>query len=168
MPKKREKPENISNILTPFLKRTGLSWRIKEQKIMENWKEIVGQDIAQNTEPSKLRGGVLYIKVSNPVWIQQLQFFKEMIVKNIHQEIKEIVVDDLRFFIGKIDPTPDSYLPANIEKGEEKIFLNGKQEIEAFIPKEIEEKIAQIKDPEMRQLLSALYTKNKRGKGVKN
>ena len=105
--------------------------------------------------------------MSNPVWIQQLQFFKEMIVKNIHQEIKEFVVDDLRFFIGKIDPTPDSYLPANKEKGEEKIFLNGKQEIEAFIPKEIEEKIAQIKDPEMRQLLSALYTKHKQGKGVK-
>ena len=53
MPKKREKPESISNILTPFLKRTGLSWRIKEQKIIENWKEIVGQDIAQNTDKSE-------------------------------------------------------------------------------------------------------------------
>ncbi|MGB9701013.1 MAG: DUF721 domain-containing protein [Thermodesulfobacteriota bacterium] len=167
MQRKNEKPESIRNILAPFLKRTGLNWRIKEQKIIKNWKEIVGRDIAQNTVPSKLRGGVLYIKVSNPIWIQHLQFLKEIILKNIHQEIKEVVVDDLRFFLGNIDSTAGGYLPANKEKGEENIFLSREQEIREFIPKEIEEKIAQIRDPELRQLLSALYTKNKQGKGVK-
>lgn len=167
MQKKSQKPESIGNILTPFLKRTGLSWRIKEQKIIENWKEIVGRDIAQNTEPFRLRGGVLFVRVSNPIWVQQLHFLKEIIIKKINQEIKDVVVDDLRLFIGKIDSPPSNYLLSTKENSEENILLKEKQEINAFIPKEIVEKIAQIKDPEMRQLLSSIYNKNKQGKGSK-
>lgn len=163
---KREKPEIIGNILSPFLKRMGLSRRIKEQKIIEDWKEIVGHDVAQNTEPSRLRGGVLYVKVSNPIWMQQLQFLKEVIIKKINQEIKEVVVDDLRFFIGKIDSSLKDYLLSTSKNREENIFLS-EQEISPFIPKEIAEKIAQIRDSEMRQLLTALYSKNKQKKGSK-
>lgn len=166
MPGKREKPESIGNILSPFLKRMGLSWRIKEQKIIENWKEIVGQDIAQNTEPSRLRGGVLYVKVSNPIWMQQLQFLKEVIIKKIHQEIKEVVVDDLRLFIGKIDSSPRGNLLSPPKNRAEDVLLN-KQEISPFMPENIAEKIAQIKDSEMRQLLTALYSKNKQKKRSK-
>lgn len=167
MQRKSAYPEIIRNILSPFLKRTGLSWRIKEQKIIENWQEIVGRDIARNTEPSKLRGGVLYIKVSNSIWMQQLQFLKEEIIKRIHQEIKGVGLDDLRLFIGKIDSTPSTYLPATQENGGDNILLKKNQEISSFIPKEIEEKIGQIRDPEMRQILSALYTKNRQTKGTK-
>lgn len=166
MPGKREKPEIIGNILSPFLKRMGLSWRIKEQKIIENWKDIVGHEIGQNTEPSRLRGGVLYVKVSNPIWMQQLQFLKEVIIKKIHQKIKEAGVDDLRLFIGKIDSDPSDYLFSTAKNREEDILMN-KQEVNPFIPKEIAEKIAQIRDPEIRQLLSTLYSKNKQRKGSK-
>lgn len=161
MPGKNKKPESIGNILTPFFKRTGLSWRIKELKVIENWTKIVGREIAQNTEPSRLRGGVLYVKVSNPIWMQQLQFLKEIIIKKIHQEIKEVVVDDLRLFIGQIDCPPKDYLLPTQENGEKNTLLKKEQEISPFIPKEIAEKIARIRDPEMRQLLSSLYRKNK-------
>lgn len=167
MHRKSAKPERISNVLSPFLKRTGLSWRIKEQKIIESWQKIVGRDIASNTEPSKLRGGVLYIKVSNSIWMQQLQFLKEEIIKKIHQEIKEVGLDDLRLFIGKIDSPPNIYLAATQENGADNILLQKKQEISSSIPEEIEEKIGQIRDPEMRQLLSALYAKNRQKKGTK-
>lgn len=167
MPGKSKKPESIGNILIPFLKRTGLSWRIKEQKIIENWEKIVGREIAQNAQASRLRGGVLYVRVSNPIWMQQLQFLKEVIIKKIHQEIKEVVVDDLRLFIGKIDYSPSDRLAATQENDEENTLLKKKQEISAFISKEIAEKIGQIRDPEMRQLLSSLYSKNKQGKSSK-
>lgn len=166
MQRKSQKPESIGNILTPLLKRTGLSRRIKEQKIIENWKEIVGRDIAQNTEPSKLRGRVLYVRVSNPIWAQQLQFLKEVIIKKINQEIKEVVVDNLRLFIGKIDSPPSDYLLSIKENGEENILLK-KQEIDAFIPKEIAEKIGEIRDPEVKKLLYSIYSKHKQGKGCK-
>ncbi len=167
MPKQRkiEKLESIKNILSPLFKHTGLSWRIKEQKIIENWPEIVGQDIAQNTEASKVRGGVLYVKVSNPIWIQQLQFLKETIINKINWKIKDVGLNDLRFFVGQIELSSEGNFDKTLKIVQEKPSGEGES---CLMPEEVKEKIAEIRDPEIRKLLTELYIKNKQGQMPKS
>ncbi len=161
MPKQGEiELESIKSILSPLFKRTGLSWRIKEQKIIENWSEIVGQSIAQNTEPSKLRGGVLYVKVRTPIWMQQLQFLKETIINKINQKIKDAGLNDLRFFIGQIELSSEGHFDKTPRIVQEKPSGEGES---CLMPEEIKAKIAEIRDPEIRKLLTELYIKNKQG-----
>lgn len=153
------KPEKIKNILDPILARTGLKWRVKEQKIIEGWKHIVGADMARNTEAVKFRGGILYIKVSNSTWMQQLQFLKKMIIDKLQGEIKDISIDDIRFFIGEIQ-TKTEYLPA-AEKDTEIQEAQQKGGGRGIFLKEVAEELAQIKDGEIRKLLATLYTKRR-------
>jgi hypothetical protein len=66
------------------------------------WKEIVGESVALNTQPSVIRNRILFIKVSHPTWIQQLQFLKPTLLEKLNGFLGEPLIEDIRFRLGKI------------------------------------------------------------------
>lgn len=152
------RPETLNNILKPIISRVGLGWRIKEYKILEEWVDIVGQDMAANTQPVKVRGGVLHVKVSNSIWMQQLQFIKEKILNKINRRLAEVFLKDIWFFIGEIPPKNP---PGQQEQREKKGSGERAKLVSQVIQKEIASEIRQIKDPEIKELLISIYIKNK-------
>lgn len=55
-------------------------------KLWAQWKDIVGENMAEGCEPVSLQFGHLQIWVKNSVWMQQLTFFKGEILKRIHDK----------------------------------------------------------------------------------
>ena len=103
MVKKTEQMETLGAVLDQSLKRFDLSQRLDEYGVWPIWNEVVGKTIARNAQPEKIRNGVLFIKVTSPVWMQQLQFMKEMIVDKINQRLDCTAVKNLFFMVGHID-----------------------------------------------------------------
>ena len=64
---------------------------------------VVGAVIARNAQPEKIRNGTLFVKVSSPVWMQQLQFMKEMIASKLNQRLKGEIVKNIFFMVGRIN-----------------------------------------------------------------
>src|SRR5262245_20865852 len=76
--------------------------------------------IARNAQPEKIRNGTLFVKVTSPVWMQQLQYMKEMIAEKLNQRLKADIVKNIFFVVGRIrvedleveskppDPSPDT------------------------------------------------------------
>jgi hypothetical protein len=49
----------------------------------------------------------LFVKVTSPVWMQQLQFMKQMIAEKLNQRLKREIVKNIFFVVGRIDsPSP--------------------------------------------------------------
>lgn len=139
---KREQPiERVGDVLNHSLKRLDLTPRLDEYGVWTIWNDVVGKAIANNAQPEKIRNGTLFVKVTSPVWLQQLQFMKEMIVEKLNQRLKRDVVKAIIFMVGRID------LPA--EQDTEAV------ETQAPIPVD-ENFLATIADPDMRDAFKKL------------
>ena len=79
----------VGQVLEKYLNRADICARIQEQKIIGCWESVVGKGIAEVTQAVRVRNRVLQVKVTNSVWVQELQFHKELILKKLNDSIRE-------------------------------------------------------------------------------
>ena len=143
MAKKDSQVDRLSAVLSQSLKRLDLSSRLDEYGVWPIWNDVVGKTIAKNAQPEKIRNGTLIVKVTSPVWMQQLQFMKEMIVEKLNQRLKNDTVKSVFFLVGKIDVT-DVEIPAESTPANDP-------------PRQVnEEFLLSIEDPEIREAFRKL------------
>src|SRR3712207_1638704 len=99
MPTKDSHPERLGAVLEKSLKRLELGARLDEYGVWPVWNEVVGAPIARNAQPEKIRNGTLFVRVTSPVWMQQLQYMKEMIVEKLNQRLRANVVKNIFFVV---------------------------------------------------------------------
>jgi hypothetical protein len=114
MAKKSLPIETLGSVLDQSLKRLDLAARLDEYSVWPIWNDVVGVVIARNAQPEKIRNGTLFVKVSSPVWMQQLQFMKDMIADKLNHRLKGEIVKNIFFMAGRID-VPE----ASLEPGEQ-------------------------------------------------
>jgi len=105
MPKnhrKRDAAERLGELLDQSLRRLDLGQQIQAYGIWPIWNEVVGAPVARNAQPEKIRNGTLFVKVSSPVWMQQLQFMKDLIAEKINHRLRGEVVRNIFFFVGQV------------------------------------------------------------------
>jgi hypothetical protein len=103
MPKRASQIDRVGEVLEKSLKRLELSTRLDEYGVWPIWDDIVGATIARNAQPEKIRNGTLFVKVTSPVWMQQLQFMKEMIAERLNQRLKTPIVKNIFFVVGRVN-----------------------------------------------------------------
>ncbi|OGP20591.1 MAG: hypothetical protein A2038_14040 [Deltaproteobacteria bacterium GWA2_57_13] len=155
MPGKDSHIEKLGAVLEKSLQRLELSARLTEYRVWPIWDEIVGPTIARNAQPEKIRHGTLFVKVTSPTWMQQLQYMKEMIAERLNQRLGKEVVKNIFFVVGKLDKaalrTAAQRPPASSAAPPES--------------KPDEEPLRAIKDPELRRALKRLLlTASRKGK----
>ncbi len=73
-----------------------LRWRLEQQ-----WPEIVGPTISQNTVPCAWERGVLFIWVSHPAWIQQLTPMQEAIREKVNAHLGKEYAKGVKFTLNR-------------------------------------------------------------------
>jgi len=119
MTKKLPHIDAIGEVLERSLTRLDLTKRLDEYGVWPIWREVVGEVIARNAQPEKIRNGTLFVKVSSPVWMQELQFMKEMIATKLNHRLAGDIVKNIFFMVGRIESAADSLIdkfaePTNI------------------------------------------------------
>lgn len=101
-----QKPFAIRSILEETLKRLDLEGPLRSHLVTYRWREIVGEPLASQTHPRLVRNRILFLDVSHPAWMQQLQFVKSQLVERINAYFKEPLIEEIRFRLGEIPPPP--------------------------------------------------------------
>lgn len=122
--------------------------KVKEYALWKTWGKLVGSQIAEHCRPDRLKDGTLFLKVDSPVWAQQLQFMKSMIIEKANDFMGSCIVKDLRFQVGRIGPTRR----ANWKPWKE---ISLTQEV----LKRIDNDLSQVLDSELREVLKKLRIK---------
>lgn len=78
----------------------GLPRISREFKIANAWSKVNHANIAQNSSPEKLVGGVLYINAANSAWAQQINLLKPEIILKLNALIGERIINDIRLKTG--------------------------------------------------------------------
>ena len=90
-------PERIDNILTRALKGLNIDRRVKEEFAILNWSKVVGDRIASYANPLRVRDSILFVRVENASWRNELVFLKGKIIKELNQSVKANVIKDIVF-----------------------------------------------------------------------
>ena len=142
--------ERLGQILDKSLKRLELSGRIEEYGIWPIWNETVGTVVARNAQPEKIRNGTLFVSVTSPTWMNELQYMKQMIAEKLNERIGREVVKNI-FFVTARNPAPKQ--EENIHK-KRSLATNEAQADDAHLDA--------IRDPELRQALKRLFNSQAR------
>jgi hypothetical protein len=134
--------ERLGQVLHKSLMRLDLSTRLDEYGVWPIWNDVVGSTIARNAQPEKIRNGTLFIKVTSPVWMQQLQYMKEMIADRLNQRLKTKIVKNIFFVVGQV----------NVETVEDESKPTAA--IQEF--RVSEDFLESVRDPEIRQAFKRL------------
>jgi hypothetical protein len=100
-----KKPQLLRSILEKTLKTLEIDVPLKTYTILGAWNEIVGESVAVHSQPRSIRNRILFIDVSHPTWMQQLQFLKPTLLEKVNTFLGEPLIQDIRFKLGKISPT---------------------------------------------------------------
>lgn len=146
--------ERLGQVLHKSLQRLELSTRLDEYGVWPIWNDVVGPTIARNAQPEKIRNGTLFIKVTSPVWMQQLQYMKEMIAERLNHRLKTNLVKSIFFVVGQI----------NLEsiEGESKPTAESSNALQERISEDF---LESVPDPEIRQAFKRLlrsYSRRRR------
>jgi hypothetical protein len=99
---KRDPSERLGELLDRSLRRLEIAPQLEAYGVWPIWNEVVGKTVARNAQPEKIRRGTLFVKVSSPVWMQQLQFMKDLITEKLNHRLASGVVQNIFFFVGPI------------------------------------------------------------------
>ncbi len=94
---RKHTPDHISSLLGDMINRRKWQDRFELHEVFNFWQKAVGQEIAKHASPTKFRGKVLWIEVSDSIWMQQLQFLKITLLEKVNKEFKSVAVEDIRF-----------------------------------------------------------------------
>lgn len=141
-------PKPIRSILEKTLEALEIDVPLKSYSILGAWKQIVGESVALHTQPRTIRNRILFIDVSHPTWIQQLQFLKPTLLEKINNFLGGPHIQDIRFRLGKISPTIPSPSKTPVVE-DEKLDQGTLDRIENLVQKINDEEIAK----ELREVL---------------
>ena len=83
----RTKEVKLGDAIHAFLREEGLETPLNEYRAEQAWSTVMGEVIASYTQKVSVRGGILYVQVSNAALRQELMMQRPQIVARINQYV---------------------------------------------------------------------------------
>lgn len=131
-------PQRLNVTLEPILDRLDTEGQFKIVRLMKAWPEVVGEAIARRTEVQSLKFHTAVVKVSSPMWIQELNLMKGQILDRLKRALGEDAVREIRFVKG------------TLRRRERPRLRTVKRETRRFV------ELPEFKDPELRRAFESL------------
>jgi hypothetical protein len=100
MEKDRNSLTSLKDIIGNLLGNGSLPFNPDDAGIWKFWDEIVGSAVSKNARPSRIKNGMLRVTVSDPIWLQELQFIEESIREKLNDKLGRNAVKKVEFKIG--------------------------------------------------------------------
>jgi predicted nucleic acid-binding Zn ribbon protein len=93
----RLQAQSIQSLVNRLVSERGYAAVQGGEAIREAWDSVVGKEIAGQTKPGNLRGGVLHIHVADSLTLQELHFRKKQILQKLQTGHQELRIAELKF-----------------------------------------------------------------------
>lgn len=99
-------PARLSDLLR---RRPELGERVTEARLRRQWSDLVGLDVARQTQPLSLRDGILTIGVASSPWLHQLTLVADELRGRLNRGADPDVIRGLRFQLHALEsPKPQA------------------------------------------------------------
>ena len=158
----KKTPDRLGFVLDSLVCDRDWQYRLGINRVFLFWQDVVGNEIAGVAQPDVVKGDVLWVRVPDSMWMQELHLAKmgllEKINKRLRQEAKKTTgvsklpaLSDIRFTIRR--------------KSREEISLSGMEEDKAILLRPVDPEregefdalLASIKDREVAKKMKRLW-----------
>ena len=87
--------KQLKQILAEYLKGSNYNEINNTVSIQVLWEKMVGKPISQNTELEAFINGIIKIKVSNPVWRNELSLQKQSLLEKLKMTEPSLNIKDI-------------------------------------------------------------------------
>lgn len=95
---RKKKIVKIDTLMGELFANRNWQQHLDRNRIFEFWSEAVGIDIAAHAQPKLIRGKVLWVNVTDSIWMQQLHLMKEHLRQVLNDRLAgDVEVSDIRF-----------------------------------------------------------------------
>lgn len=92
----RHDAQPIGDLLTSYLRESGLEKPLLERQVVEKWPELMGPMVARLTRSVELTNGVLKVRISSAALKAQLFENRRELVAKLNDVVGAHVIDDVR------------------------------------------------------------------------
>lgn len=92
----------IGNILEDALYKFRTDSDLELTSVFTIWNSVVGEAVANNSKPAEFKGKILVVHVSSSVWMHELQYYKQDMIKKINKILGKDLICDIKFRIGAL------------------------------------------------------------------
>ena len=90
----------LAPVLAQALRQRGLGHLALLGQIVRHWHAIAGPQLAAVTQPESIRARVLFITVSDAIWLQQITFYQAQLLENIRSVLGNVAITRLHFTLA--------------------------------------------------------------------
>jgi predicted nucleic acid-binding Zn ribbon protein len=151
----KSEPNLLGTLLKELFQRKKWQQHLEQHKIFLIWEDIVGAGIAAHATPDCIRSKVLWLKVTDSVWMQQLHLEKRMLLATINEQLREQELQDIRFRLETRMASRPPEAVAGKSRGEQV----STRDLNLF-----EEMILPLRDEELKATMRRLWLKGQNRK----
>jgi predicted nucleic acid-binding Zn ribbon protein len=135
--------QSIAPVLAQALRQRGLGHLVLLGRIAQHWCAIAGPQLTAVTQPESIRARVLFVTVSDAIWLQQITFYQTQLLENIRNVLGDVPITKLHFTLARSSSRQPVLPPP--EEDLEPLPLTAVEE------QQMQEGITSIADPELRE-----------------
>lgn len=88
-------PGSMADALGELTQMMGWAPRLARADLVEQWADMVGDDVATHASPSAFRDGVLEVECDSSAWATQLRLMKKSVLQALHEKFPDAGVSDI-------------------------------------------------------------------------
>jgi predicted nucleic acid-binding Zn ribbon protein len=90
-------PKSIASTMDDLIQSFGWQSKVAEGELFSNWKELVGDRVAESSFPEDLSKGLLTVRCKSTAWATQLRLMGTEILAKISERLPDLEVKEIRF-----------------------------------------------------------------------
>ena len=90
----------IKEVIDTIFATSALPINFDDMRIWKLWDGVVGKKIAEHARPFSIKKGILLVKVTDSIWLQELEFKTEGIKEKLNSKLQRKAVKKIRFRVG--------------------------------------------------------------------
>ncbi|CCY92712.1 DciA family protein [Phocaeicola sp. HCN-6420] len=94
---KRDNTEQVGDVIRRLLRQEGLETPLNEYRLVDAWKDVVGETISRYTTNLYIKNQVLYVHLSSSVLRQELMMSRQLLVRNLNAQVGSQVIVNIIF-----------------------------------------------------------------------
>lgn len=89
--------QNIKDLILKNLRTQGLETPLLQKRLIDSWKDVVGEMIANYTDNLYIRNQTLYVHLTNPAIRADLSMMRRELAKKLNAHVGSQVIADVQF-----------------------------------------------------------------------
>ena len=90
----------IKEVIDTIFTTSALPINFDHMRIWKLWDGVVGKKVAEHARPFSIKKGILLVKVTDSIWLQELEFKTEGIKESLNSKLQRRAIKKIRFRVA--------------------------------------------------------------------